>query len=41
LKPERVLAEQLTILAQQGFSRVAINGEIIRIDEFDSKKDQK
>ena len=38
LKPERVLAEQLTILAQQGFSRVAINGEIIRIDEFDSKK---
>ncbi|MBI9038625.1 MAG: excinuclease ABC subunit UvrA [Bacteroidales bacterium] len=41
LKPERLLSEQLAILAQQGFSRVAINGEIIRIDEFDSKKTKK
>jgi len=41
LKPERLLSEQLVILSQQGFSRVAINGEIIRIDEFDSKKIKK
>lgn len=36
-KPERSISEQLSILVQQGFSRIAINGKITRIDEFDSK----
>jgi len=30
---DRLLAEQLMVLNQQGYSRIAFNGEIIRIDE--------
>ena len=33
LKEDRTLAEQLQILAQQGFNRVKFNGDILRIDE--------
>lgn len=35
---DRKLKEQLIILEQQGYSRVAINGEVMRIDEVDSDK---
>ncbi len=33
LKTDRTLEEQLQILAQQGFNRVKLNGDILRIDE--------
>ena len=33
LKPDRKLAEQLTILNQQGFSRVLIKGKVYRVDK--------
>ncbi len=33
ISKDRLLAEQLMVLNQQGFSRIAFNGEIIRIDE--------
>ena len=38
LLKDRKLGEQLTILEQQGYSRIAINDEAIRIDEADSSK---
>lgn len=38
LLKDRKLEEQLTILEQQGYSRIAINDEVIRIDEAEPAK---
>lgn len=40
LKIDRSLAEQLMILSQQGYSRIAIDEQIMRIDEAIAKIDQ-
>lgn len=37
-KPERSMLEQLTVLLQQGFTRIYIDNEIKRIDEFSSNQ---
>ena len=34
LKPGRKLLDQLTVLLQQGFTRIKVNGEVLRIDEL-------
>ena len=34
----RTIDEQLKILHQQGYSRIAVDNEIIRIDQFSGKK---
>ncbi len=38
LKPERTVHEQLTVLLQQGFTRIYIENEIKRIDELSSEQ---
>lgn len=36
-RQERTMAEQLSIYQKQGFSRVEVNGEMLRIDEYEVK----
>ena len=36
-RQERSLSEQLNIYQKQGFSRIEVNGEILRIDEYEVK----
>jgi len=38
---ERTISQQLEILIKQGFSRIEIDGNIIRIEDFDNKTDSK
>ncbi|MCF8298732.1 MAG: excinuclease ABC subunit UvrA [Saprospiraceae bacterium] len=40
-KADRSLKEQLSILLQQGFSRIKVNGDILRIDDFIKDLDEK
>lgn len=39
LKGKRTVAQELSIYSQQGFSRILVNGEVVRIDDF--KEDKK
>ncbi|MDR1544521.1 MAG: excinuclease ABC subunit UvrA [Prevotellaceae bacterium] len=41
LPENRILAEHLQILSQQGFSRIFVNNEIVRISNFFSEKTEK
>ena len=41
VKGDRTMAQQLDILMKQGYARVAINGELKRLDEIDSEKTEK
>lgn len=38
LEKDRSLTEKLNVLLQQGYSRVLVNNEMIRIDEWDEKR---